>query len=275
MVLHDHDETVPSSMGFDGIEMTRRPFARGTIGTAASQASSDFPTVLLAIAAHDLRQPLQIIQRVYWHLNHQAKSDVLLLQLGQNAVDRLTEQLNELLGAVLLYEKTKQITLSPVRLHPLLQEACPDNEEIAARKQIGIRIVSTNASAMSDTLLRSAVLRNLVSNAIKYTEPGGRILLGCRRRGDSVRIDVFDTGIGISDDQKPRLFTAFSRLDSTQHDGLGIGPFIVRKAVGMLGHRIELSSVARRGSRFPIFAPRVDRTTEASKAICIDEESHV
>jgi len=69
-----------------------------------------------------------------------------------------------------------------------------------------------------------------------------------------VRIDVYDTGVGISPEHLPRIFEAFERVDSTRPDGLGIGMFVVRRAVQLLGHRIEVSSAMGRGSRFSVFA---------------------
>jgi signal transduction histidine kinase len=107
---------------------------------------------------------------------------------------------------------------------------------------------------MSHSVLLEGVLRNLVRNAVKYTEPGGRILIGCRRFGQLVRIDVYDTGIGMAPEQLPRIFEAFHRVDSTRGDGLGIGLFVVRRAVGLLGHRIEVTSAVARGSRFSVLA---------------------
>jgi signal transduction histidine kinase len=138
----------------------------------------------------------------------------------------------------------------------LLRQACDEHEQTAVQKDIEIRTVPTNASVISDALLLGTVLRNLISNAVKYTQPGGRILVGCRHLGQDVRIDVFDTGSGIADEHKPRIFDAFTRLDPARRDGLGIGLFIVRQAIGMLGHRVDVNSVACRGSRFSIFARR-------------------
>jgi signal transduction histidine kinase len=111
---------------------------------------------------------------------------------------------------------------------------------------------------MSNALLLSGILRNLVGNAIKYSEPKGRVLIGCRRSGRNVRIDVCDTGIGITSEQLSRIFEAFTRLDSKRCDGLGIGLFIVRRAIEVLGHRIDVSSVASRGSHFSVFATRTN-----------------
>jgi two-component system phosphate regulon sensor histidine kinase PhoR len=116
----------------------------------------------------------------------------------------------------------------------------------------------TRVSVMSDALLLNGILRNLISNAIKYTDPKGRVLIGCRRSGQNVRIDVCDTGIGITDEQLSRIFEAFTRVDYTRCDGLGVGLFIVRRAVEVLGHRIHVSSAISRGSRFSVVAPRTD-----------------
>ncbi|WP_068028092.1 ATP-binding protein [Rhodoplanes sp. Z2-YC6860] len=103
-------------------------------------------------------------------------------------------------------------------------------------------------------MLFNSILCNLLTNAIRYTEPGGRVLVGCRRSGPDLRIDVYDTGIGIASDRLPRIFDAFERLDSLRCDGLGIGLFIVRRALTLLGHRIEISSKVSQGSRFSVIA---------------------
>jgi DNA-binding winged helix-turn-helix (wHTH) protein len=139
--------------------------------------------------------------------------------------------------------------------------ACRENEHAALSKGITIHTVSSDATVLSNGLLLGAALRNLVSNAVKYTRPGGRILVGCRRTGSEIRIDVYDNGIGISDEQIPRIFEAFTRLDAAQSGGLGIGLFIVRQALGILGHRIDVASTPCRGSRFSIFVARSEGGT--------------
>jgi hypothetical protein len=93
-----------------------------------------------------------------------------------------------------------------------------------------------------------------VAAAVTYFQPGGRMLVGCRRSVGYVRIDVHDTGIGIAPVQLPRIFDAFQRVGSTQADGLGIGLFIVRRAVDLPSHRIEVRSMVSRGSRFSSLA---------------------
>jgi signal transduction histidine kinase len=139
-----------------------------------------------------------------------------------------------------------------------LNEACRENEEAALRKGISINSVATDAVIRSDRFLLGAALRNLVSNAVRYTKPGGRILVECRRYCTTLRIDVYDTGIGIPGEHIPQIFEAFTRLDTIRRDGLGIGLFIVRQALGLLGHRIEVASSPSHGSRFSIVTPRVE-----------------
>jgi signal transduction histidine kinase len=222
------------------------------------QRASDFQAALLGMAGHDLRQPLQIIQGTYELLRTRARSasEQAWLDRGERAINGMAEQLDCLLGALHLYEYTKTMETSSVALAPLLWRLCNENEDAALRRGIDMRMCSTKAQVVSNPVLLGGVLRNLVSNAIKYTKPGGRILIGCRRAGPEVRIDVYDTGIGISPEQLPRIFDAFERLDSTRCDGLGIGLFVVRRALELLGHRIEVRSAVGQGSQFSIFAPR-------------------
>ena len=105
-------------------------------------------------------------------------------------------------------------------------------------------VVLSDASILSEDLLLGAALRNLVGNAIKYTQPGGRVLIGCRHTRANIRIDVYDTGAGIPCEKISRIFEAFTRLDPARGEGLGIGLFIVRQALGILGHRIEVASTS-------------------------------
>ena len=182
-----------------------------------------------------------------------------LLRSGQSAIDRLKDQLDQLLAAIRLREHAEGVKLTPVPIGPLFRQVRHEHEIAALRKGVSVRTVQTTATIQSNAILLSAVLRNLVSNAIKYTDPGGRILVGCRHVGESIRIDVYDTGIGITADQMPRIFEAFTRLDPVRRDGLGVGLFIVRQAIGLLGYRVDINSAPSQGTRFSIFAPRAEK----------------
>lgn len=224
------------------------------------QQSSDFQAALLGMAGHDLRQPLQIIQSAYeWlgtrvaHTSEQAR-----LERGERAIAKLTEQLDRLLGALRLYEHTQKMETTNVKLAPLFWRIANENRVDAFEKGIDLRIHETDRVVMSHPVLLDGILRNLVRNAVKYTETGGRILIGCRRVERDLRIDVYDTGVGISPERMPDIFDAFRRIDSTRPDGLGIGLFVVRRAVQLLGHRIEVRSRPGHGSRFSVFAAAAD-----------------
>jgi len=219
------------------------------------QRASDFHAVLLGMAGHDLRQPLQVIHSTYEWLSGRLDTDAerVRLRRGELAIAKLTEQLDHLAGALRLYEHTTTIELAPVPLAPLFDSMRTEGVERARQKGPDLRVRPTRAVVLSNAVLLDAIVRNLVRNAIKYTD-SGRVLLACHRRGADMRIDIYDTGIGISADQLPRIFEAFQRLDSTRPDGLGLGLFVVRRAVELLGHRIEVSSTVSRGSRFSVLA---------------------
>lgn len=220
------------------------------------QRTSDFQAALLGMAGHDLRQPLQIIQSAYEWLGSRVAhtSEKVRLARGERAIARLTEQLDRLVSALRLYEHTRKMEISPVALAPLFWRIGNENESDARKNGIDMRFQATRGMVMSNPVLLEGVLRNLVRNAVKYTEPGGRILVGCRRVKNDLRIDVYDTGVGIAPQHLPQIFEAFQRVDSTLADGLGIGLFVVRRAVQLLGHSVEVHSVMARGSRFSVFA---------------------
>jgi signal transduction histidine kinase len=220
-------------------------------------AALELQTTLVGMMGHDLRSSLHVIQGTYAllrsrmdHVPQQA-----WLDRGERAVTKLTEQLNCLVDAFYLAERTNALEISALNLGPLFWRLRHENEDAALQRGIDIRAISTDACVASNPILLGCILRNLLTNAIKYTEPGGRILIGCRRKGAEIRIDVYDTGIGIPESQLPRIFDSFTRLAPERGDGLGIGLSIVRRALQALGHRIEVRSVVGEGSLFSIYAP--------------------
>jgi signal transduction histidine kinase len=222
----------------------------------ALQRESDFHAVLLAMAGHDLRQPLQVMMNAYDWLSRRldSASEQEYLHRGTLAITQLTKQLDILVDALRLHERAPDIGATPVALRPLLSRLRCDHEQLAIRKGLMLRLCPSEAAVMSDPVLLEGILRNLVRNALKYTRPGGQILVGCRPRGALVRIEVHDTGVGIPPEKLARVFDAFHRLDSTRAEGLGLGLFVVRRAVDLLGHRIEVRSTVGRGSCFSILA---------------------
>ena len=127
----------------------------------------------------------------------------------------------------------------------------------AAAKGIDLKYVPCGLVVRSDRRLLRRLVQNLVSNAIKYT-PTGRVLLGCRRRGDNLRIDVYDTGVGIPESKQRDIFVEFHRLDQGAKiaRGLGLGLSIVERVARVLGSEVEVHSEHGNGSHFSVTVPR-------------------
>jgi CheY-like chemotaxis protein len=127
----------------------------------------------------------------------------------------------------------------------------------AREKGLELRVMPSPSWVRSDPILLERILLNLVSNAVRYTVRGG-VVVGCRRRAGAVRIDVWDSGIGIPRDQQRNVFGEFYRLPGAERHGargLGLGLAIVDRLCRLLDHPIELSSQPDRGSRFSVLAP--------------------
>jgi signal transduction histidine kinase len=256
--MHDNGGCIKGAARHDALHAPRVATRSFTWSPSSeAQQVSDYGSVLLSIAGHDLRQPLQAIQSTHdlFGLGVRTKSELRLLRSGQRAIDRLTAQLNQLLAALRLRDP-EGVKPMPLPLMQLLQQVACENEFEALKKGIRLTVVPSSVSIQSDRLLFDAILRNLVRNAVKYTGPGGRILVGCRSTGDSIRIEVYDTGVGISGDELPRIFDLFACMGSSSGDGYGVGLYIVRQAVGILRHRLEIASTPSRGSRFCVVAKR-------------------
>ena len=137
-----------------------------------------------------------------------------------------------------------------------MQRVASDCAPEAAAKGIVLRVRPTRLATRSDPVLVEQILRNLASNAIRYTDHG-KVLLGCRRRGAVVRVEVWDTGIGIADDKRQRIFDEFYQADERdRRKGLGLGLAIVRRVANLLAINIELASTVGRGSVFRFELPR-------------------
>lgn len=223
--------------------------------TTELRRASDFQATLLGMAGHDLRQPLQVLQSTYEWLGARVahSSDIAQLARGERAIARLTQHLDQLIGALRLYESSQRIELSPVQLTSLLWRIASENEDAARAKSITMRVHPTRVAVLSNPVLLEGIIRNLVRNAVKFTGQNGCILIGCRRMRGDVRIDVCDSGIGIQPEHLHHIFEAFKRGES-RADGLGIGLFVVRRAAELLEHRVEVRSQVGRGSRFSVFA---------------------
>ena len=146
---------------------------------------SDFNAVLLAIAAHDMRQPLQAILSCYDRLagRHNDERERNYLEYGKQAINGLIDQLDRLIEALRIHERGADVGLGLVDVQAIFAKLQRDSTETAAQKGVELRVVRTAATVVSDAVLLESILSNLVRNALKYTLAGGRVLLGCRRQG--------------------------------------------------------------------------------------------
>jgi CheY-like chemotaxis protein len=178
-------------------------------------------------------------------------------------IDAAVTSMNELFNALLDISKLDAGVLSAsVTEFPIAQVMGPIERtfaEAARDKGLSFRMVPSNAWVRSDPILLERILLNLVSNAVRYTASGG-VVVGCRRRGDKVHIEVWDSGPGIPEDQRRDIFREFYRLaGGNAAGGLGLGLAIVDRLCTLLGHRVEFSSRLGRGSRFSVAVPLAAR----------------
>jgi signal transduction histidine kinase len=225
----------------------------------------DYQTRILAIAGHDLRQPIQIVQLSHEMIGAGAlpERERKYLARADEALRRLVHQLDLIAEAGRLEGKQLAPRLEPVALAPIFAEIAAEHALAAQRKGLALRTTASQVVALSDREMLATILRNLVSNAIKYTRRGG-ILIGCRRQGEALRIEVHDTGIGIPAHRLDEVFADFYQLDP-KSEGLGLGLAIVRRTAEMLGHRLSVRSIPGRGSCFALVLPRAGASQAAER----------
>lgn len=229
-----------------------------SIGNAVSRdedhADSDFSATLLAMAGHDLRQPLQVITSAHDVLARSLASDEQREELmrAESATEQLANMLGQLVEALQLRERSGDDLHLPVPLRPVLEDLAAEFAETARLKGITFLVTTTRLVAFSHPVLLTGMLRNLIRNAIDYTRPGGGVFVTSRCCGPKLRIEVRDTGVGIRANELSTIFRAFQRGDSSLTDGLGLGLFIVKQAADLIGHGVEVHSVEGHGSCFTL-----------------------
>jgi len=226
---------------------------------AAAEHADRAKTKFLAAASHDLRQPLQSL----FFFAH-ALSDKLsghptapLLASMTESLSGLRVMLDSLLDVSKLDAGVVKPSVTEFALAPLLDRLAEEYAPRAAEAGIRLRHVPTTAWTSSDPALMERILRNLIENAIRYSEKGG-ILIGCLHRNGALRLGVFDQGIGIPADKRQEIFLEFTQLANPERDrrkGLGLGLAIVKRLAGLLGHGMAVRSEPGRGSAFLLDVP--------------------
>lgn len=222
-----------------------------------AEAAVSSKTRFLAAASHDLLQPINAAKLLISTLMEYSRETNMAETVAR--LDRSFSSTESLLHALLdisrLDSTGTDLSVTSFGIDEILETVREDFEPLAAKKNLRLDIVPSSAWVESDQryLLRS--VQNLVMNAIQYTETG-RVLAGCRRRGDHLVVEIWDTGIGISKSDQARVFTEFTRVKS--HDtgyGMGLGLSIVERACRHLNHKVSLRSKPGIGSVFSIELP--------------------
>jgi signal transduction histidine kinase len=214
-------------------------------------------TRFLAAASHDILQPLNAA-RLYVTSLVERQRGGKEAELVHN-VDASLEAVEEILAALLDISRLDTGALTPeitsFRIDALYRQLEVDFAPMAAAKGLKLKFMPSSLTVRSDRRLLRRLLANLISNAIKYT-PHGRVLIGCRR-GPRLRLDVYDTGIGIPKSKRQTIFGEFKRLDEGAQvaRGLGLGLSIVERIARVLDHKIELTSEVGHGSHFAVRVP--------------------
>jgi signal transduction histidine kinase/ActR/RegA family two-component response regulator len=238
-------------------DQTRAAESARTAAESANLAKSQ----LLAAASHDLRQPLHALALFTAALAARTRGSELapLVANVERATAGLDAQFTQLLDLSRLEANAFAPEHGRVALAPLFARLHAEFAPHAAVRGLRLTVASTTLAVDSDPALLLRVLQNLLSNALRYTERGG-VLLGARRRGDAVAIDVVDTGLGIAAEHRERIFEEFYQVPTgsgARHGhGMGLGLAIVRRFAALLGHAVGITSRPGHGSRFRVTCAR-------------------
>ena len=266
---------LPYRTGDDGVEGVVITFsdssARRAVSDALaaaekkSQLANEAKSRFLAAASHDLRQPLQTLALLQGLLAKTAQGERAQKLIGRldETLGAMTGMLNVLLDINQIEAGAVAVELSSFPIDDLLMRLKDEFTYHAQAKRLVLRVVPCGLRIRSDPRLLEQMLRNLLSNALKYTERG-RVLLGCRRRAGFLSIQILDTGVGIPDTEFQAIFEEYHQLDNAARErsrGLGLGLSIVQRLGDLLGHRVHVHSEPGKGS---VFAVEVDLPGEAA-----------
>lgn len=221
----------------------------------ANAAKSRF----LASASHDLRQPFQAMRLfldILMAMDLDPKAQSALRGL-HGAVTAGSELLTALLDVSSFEAGTIQPTVGELDLQEILSEVVAEHVSVAAEQGLRLDLHCVPLTVRSDRVLLKRMVRNLVQNALRYTERGG-ILIAGRRRGTAVVVQVWDTGCGIAEEQLPSIFEDFYQVGNSARDrskGLGLGLSIVQRMGRLLDHPVQVTSRLGRGSVFSVTVP--------------------
>ena len=224
----------------------------------ANRAKSSF----LSAASHDLRQPLQTLSLLHRALKPRIRDPESRAMLAgiSRSVNTMNGMLTNLLDINRLESGTLTPSISTFPINDIFDSMAADFWELAGEKGTKLRIVRSGIFIRSDRHLLEEMIRNLLSNAIRYTDQGS-VLVGCRRADGKARIEVWDSGMGIAAEHVPHIFDEYYQVsESADHGGVGLGLAIVQRLGKLLGHHIDVRSVPGKGSGFFVEVPLADNS---------------
>lgn len=216
---------------------------------------------MFAGASHDLRQPLQAMTIFISAIKETAttQQEPMINKLEQ-VLDNLNHLFTDLLDISKIESRMQRIPKRNIEIRPLLAKIFDEFEALANEKQIEFRLFQRDLIVYSNPNMLERIIRNMISNAIRYTRTGG-VLIGSRKRRNAVWIEVWDTGRGIPKNKMSEIFNEFVQIkdkDSEPNKGVGLGLFIVKRLAQLLDHSIMVTSKLRRGTMFRVVVPGHD-----------------
>jgi two-component system CheB/CheR fusion protein len=240
------------------VDVTERRGTAQALAAAKKQAeqASAAKSRFLAAASHDLRQPLQtmtLLQELLTKTVEGEKAQKLITRLDE-ALSAMSGMLNTLLDINQIEAGTIRADIVGFPIDDLIERLRDEFAYHAEAQGLALRVVRCRLFIRSDPRLLEQMIRNLLSNALKYTKRG-KILFGCRRRGERLSVEVWDTGVGIPGDELGAIFEEYHQLANGGRErrrGLGLGLPIVQRLGNLLGHPVRVSSELGKGSVFSI-----------------------
>lgn len=225
----------------------------------------------LAAASHDLRQPLHALTLLTHALRRRTQNVPEAAEMLEHMTDALTSlrrMFEALLDVSRLDSGLMKTETRPTALKPALRAVCQKFAGKADAQNLRFSLLPIDAYVDTDPAILEMTLSNLIANALKFTAHGG-ILVGARRRGEMIRIEVYDTGPGIPAERIGAIFDEFERGNASAsgaNDGMGLGLALVRRYSDLMGYELEVRATPGRGSRFSISLPEVARREEKPRA---------
>ena len=225
---------------------------------SAAERANASKSRFVAAASHDLLQPMSAAKLFISSLSDKVNGsdEKAILSKAETALGSAEQIIDALLNISKLESDGLSFDIRSMQLREVFDPLRDEMELLAANKGLKLRIVDSSLVVRTDPAYLRRIIQNLLTNAIRYTDEG-RVVVGARRNGESVRIEVWDTGPGIAEDDQNTIFEEFKRLDTkaSNNDGLGLGLAIVERACARLGHPIGLWSEPGRGSCFMLNVP--------------------